>query len=53
MHLRVPWLGSCSIPDGYNIGRDEFVNQSQKEKDGITSFFFTKCKRCGPPLAAK
>lgn len=32
------------IPDGYNIGRDKFVMQSQKEKDGITSFFFTKYK---------
>ncbi|PWN53948.1 hypothetical protein IE53DRAFT_383525 [Violaceomyces palustris] len=28
------------IPDGYNIGRDEFIRQSQKEKGGVTSFFF-------------
>lgn len=27
------------IPDGYNIGRDELVRQSQQNKDGITYVF--------------
>lgn len=30
------------IPDGYNIGRDEVVQQTQKKKDGRTSFFGKK-----------
>ncbi|PWN26448.1 hypothetical protein BDZ90DRAFT_233089 [Jaminaea rosea] len=27
------------VPDGYNIGRDEFVKKSQSEPNGHTSFF--------------
>ncbi|SPO41135.1 uncharacterized protein PSFLO_06617 [Pseudozyma flocculosa] len=27
------------VPDGYNIGRDELVEQSQAERDTVTSFF--------------
>ncbi|PWN37368.1 uncharacterized protein FA14DRAFT_115623, partial [Meira miltonrushii] len=30
------------VPDGYNIGRDDLVQQSQQNKNGITSFMFRK-----------
>ncbi|CAD6888119.1 unnamed protein product [Tilletia laevis] len=32
------------IPNGYDIGRDDMVQRSQSEPDGITDFFFQKWK---------
>lgn len=39
------------IPDGYNIGRDWVVQQSQRNKNGVTSFMFKTCELCLWPLS--
>lgn len=34
----------CRVENGYDVGRDLFVQQSQKEKNGVTSFIGKKCE---------